>query len=89
MVMPPTPRRIRQAKARHGHLLELVYEQGETVEVDLGPLIAAGGVWAALSAPADFARVKVGPDGRYVEWPGELDLCADALWLQAHQHHTV
>jgi hypothetical protein len=28
----------------------------------------------------------VGEGGRYIEWPGELDFCADALWLQEHAH---
>jgi hypothetical protein len=28
--------------------------------------------------------VHVGERGRSIEWPGEIDFCADALWFEAH-----
>jgi hypothetical protein len=28
--------------------------------------------------------LKIGEGGRWLEWPGEIDICADALWYQAH-----
>ncbi len=68
-----------------GGRLQLTYAAGEVVEVDLTPLIRRGGVFAALADPALFEQVIVGTGGRYVEWPGEVDLCADALWLAAHE----
>ncbi|MDP9352623.1 MAG: DUF2442 domain-containing protein [Chloroflexota bacterium] len=65
--------------------LQLAYRTGEVVEVDLNSLIRQGGVFAALEDPATFAQVTLGTGGRYIEWPGEVDLCADALWLTAHE----
>ena len=29
-----------------------------------------------------FRRAMIGEHGRTLTWPGELDFCADALWLQ-------
>ena len=46
--------------------------------------VAGQGVLAPLADPAFFARVAVGRRGRSLEWPGELDFCADALWFQSH-----
>jgi hypothetical protein len=42
------------------------------------------GVFRALADPTFFARVRVGENGRSLEWPGDLDFCADALWFEAH-----
>jgi hypothetical protein len=42
------------------------------------------GVMAALTDPAIFAQVHVGERGRSLEWPGEIDFCADALWFETH-----
>ena len=47
-------------------------------------VLAGKGVFAPLADPAFFARVAVGRRGRSLEWPGELDFCADALWFEAH-----
>jgi len=46
-------------------------------------LIGKGGL-AALADPKVFAQVKVGERGRSLEWPGEIDFCADALWFETH-----
>jgi hypothetical protein len=42
------------------------------------------GVMSALADPALFAKVRIGEHGRSLEWPGEIDFCADALWFEAH-----
>jgi hypothetical protein len=68
-----------------GGRLHLTYASGGVVEVDLTPMIRRGGVFAALADPALFAQVTLGPGGRYLEWRGEVDLCADALRLAAHE----
>lgn len=64
--------------------LRLTYSDGETIVVDFTLLIQRGGVFAALGDPQFFARVSLGERGRYIQWPGELDFCADALWLEGH-----
>jgi hypothetical protein len=67
-----------QAAAR----LRLTYADGSTVEIDFAPLIQQGGVYTPLADPAFFAQVGIGAGGRFIEWPGGLDFCADALWRQ-------
>ena len=57
---------------------------GAQTVLDVAPLIARGGVFAVLADPALFAAVAVGPRGRSLRWPGDLDLDADALWFEAH-----
>ena len=37
-----------------------------------------------VADPAVFARVNVGQRGRSLEWPGEIDFRADALWFESH-----
>lgn len=79
-------RRIESVTVRGASQLELAFAGREPVVIDLGPLIQRGGVFAALADPVVFGTVRLGPGGRYVEWPDEdVDLCADALWLEATQ----
>lgn len=40
------------------------------------------GVFKSWDDPDFFAQVKIGERGRSLVWPGELDLCADSLWLE-------
>ena len=42
------------------------------------------GVFTAFADPEFFARVTVGERGRSLDWPNEIDFCADALWFEAH-----
>jgi hypothetical protein len=46
--------------------------------------LAGKGVFAAFTDPAFFERVRVGGRGRSLEWPDDIDFCADALWFEAH-----
>lgn len=80
--MLPTIDRI---TVRPNQQLLLQYAGGEEVLVDFQSVIERGGVFASLADPQFFAQVKVGERGRYIEWPGNLDFCADALWQQG-QH---
>lgn len=57
----------------------LRYQDGTEGEVDLSHL-AGKGVFAAWEQEGVFARVKLGSHGQ-IEWPGEVDLCSDALYL--------
>jgi hypothetical protein len=61
------------------------YFGGGEVLFDFKPLVERGGVFAKLADPRFFAQAAVGERGRYIEWPGELDFCADALWEQGRQ----
>ena len=67
-----------------GTKLHLVYSDGENAVVDFQYAIAQGGVFKPLQDPDFFSQVTLGSQGRYIQWPGDLDFCVDALWLQAH-----
>jgi hypothetical protein len=75
---------IKQVQALGGHRLRLLYAHGGVVEKDFAPVIAIGSAFTALSDPDFFTQAKIGAGGRTLEWPGELDFCADALWFEAH-----
>ena len=69
--------------------LDLTFADGTAARVELGPQIAKGGVLSALKDPEVFSGVVIGDGGRFLEWPGGVDLCADALRLAAtHQPDT-
>jgi hypothetical protein len=72
--------KIIDAKPLTGHRLELKYETGETGTVDLSAIVGRG-VFSVWSDPSIFNAVRVTTEGA-VEWPGEIDLCPDALYLQ-------
>ena len=61
------------------HRIWLRYQDGTEGEVDLSHL-AGKGVFAAWDQPGVFDQVKLGPHGQ-LEWPGDLDLCPDSLYL--------
>jgi hypothetical protein len=63
--------------------LTVTWSNGETTTISFRHLVGKG-VFAALAEPDVFARVRVGERGRSLEWPGEIDFCADALWFDAH-----
>lgn len=62
--------------------LRLTFEDGSAKTFSLAPLVRKGGVFAPLAQAAEFRAAKIAPDGRYVEWPNGVDLCADALYLE-------
>jgi hypothetical protein len=63
------------------HLL-LTYDDGQQVVFDFRKIIAEGGVYRQLENQTTFAAVSIGSRGRFIQWPGELEFCADALRLQ-------
>jgi hypothetical protein len=63
--------------------VQLTWANGETTVSHFGHMLGKG-VFAAVGNPAAFAQVRVGDRGRSLEWPGEIDFCADALWFEAH-----
>jgi hypothetical protein len=60
--------------------LFLRFDDGASGEVDLSDL-AGKGVFAALTEPAVFDQVQVTEAGA-AEWPGEIDLCPDSLYIR-------
>ena len=59
--------------------LRLTYSDGVEIVVNLKSLIEKGGVFTILADPQFFAQVTLGECGRYIEWNGLIDFCADAL----------
>ena len=71
---------VRQVRPLKDYLLDLVFENGERRLFDLKPYLQQG-VFARLQNRATFkaARVVAGS----VEWPGEVDLSYDTLYLES------
>jgi hypothetical protein len=80
-----TLQRIAALSPEAGCRLRITYADGFTGVVDLAALAESGGVFARLRDAAYFGQVRIGDDRRYIEWPGELDMCADALRMQAER----
>ena len=72
--------RISEAQALPGYQLQLRYASGECGVVNLSAFVGRG-VFKAWENEAVFNSVRVTDEGA-VEWPGEIDLCPDALYLQ-------
>ena len=70
--------RITRAESLPNFLLELQFDNGESGVVDLSSLVGRG-VFVAWEQPGVFEQVSLTSEGA-VEWPGELDLCPDALY---------
>jgi hypothetical protein len=71
---------ISMVKALPGYRLELQFANGENGLVDLSEFVGRG-VFSAWERPGVFEQVSVTSEGA-VEWPGEVDMCPDALYLR-------
>jgi hypothetical protein len=60
--------------------LRLRYTDGTAGEVDLSRLVGRG-VFQLWADPAAFRRVSIGSGGE-LRWSDEVDLCADALYME-------
>ena len=67
-------------KALPNHRIWLRYDDGIEGEVDLSGL-AGHGVFAPWNDAAFFNAVHLGSHGA-IEWPPDLDLCPDAMYLR-------
>jgi len=73
--------RVEKVSIRKRFVVELVFDDGTSGTVDLGRL-AGRGVFAAWEEPGAFEEVGVGSGGE-LSWACGVDLCADALYLEA------
>ena len=62
------------------HKLKLRYDDGVEGVVDLSAQVGKG-VFKAWEDLEFFNQVRIGDFGQ-VEWPNEIDLCPDALYLE-------
>jgi hypothetical protein len=74
---------LSQVEAIAPTILVLTGEDRSVAEVRLDDLVGRG-MFAPLADPDVFARAHVSADGYAVEWGDGLDLCADSLWMRAH-----
>ena len=71
---------VKQVRPKENYQLEVVFENGEQRCFDVKPYLYRG-VFTRLQNRATFraARVVAGS----VEWPGEIDLSYDTLYLKS------
>lgn len=72
--------KIISAEALAGFRLEIRFDDATTGTVDLSDL-AGRGVFSVWQQPGMFEQVKINDEGA-LQWPGEIDLCADSLYLR-------
>jgi len=63
-----------------GFRLSLRFENGESGIAELSDL-AGRGVLSAWNTPSIFESARVTESGA-VEWPGDIDICGDSLYLR-------
>jgi hypothetical protein len=72
--------RVTEVQPLEPHWLRLWFSDGSVHDVDVGPTLARGGVFAEVYADPDlFAQARVEPGFGTVEWPGPLDLDPEVL----------
>jgi len=71
--------KVKEVIPEPGYRLRLVFNDRRVFVCDLKPVIEQGGVFASLEDERFFSEVKIRGRGRYLEWPGGIDFCADAL----------
>ena len=74
-------KRITTVEPLPGYKLKLRFDDGVEGAVDLSAEVGKG-IFAAWSDPEHFVQVMLAHGGRALAWPGEIDLCADALYLE-------
>ena len=72
---------IVSVKTLPNYRLHLCYDDGVEGEVDLSAEVGKG-VFAGWRDHKHFSSVKISRGGRSLVWPDEIDLCADALYLE-------
>jgi hypothetical protein len=78
--MEPAPRLL-EGKPTEGCKIWLRFEDGTAAEVDFSYLLDFDGVFLPLRDPDHFRRVKVDDSNITIEWPGEVDICPDTVYL--------
>ena len=72
--------RVTKVKPIPGYRLDVEFDDGVHGIVDLSDF-ARVGVFAAWLKPGFFEQVAITSEGA-LTWPGDLDLCPDALYMR-------
>lgn len=73
---------IKHYKVLDNYKVELVFADGAKGVVDFSSK-AGKGVFAGWENYENFRKVSITHNGRALEWEGELDFCADSLYMKA------
>jgi hypothetical protein len=73
--------KIDKVEPLEGFWLRLHFSDGAVKEVDVSDVLRRGSVFAPIREQREvFEQVRVNPDTRTIEWPGEVDLDPDVLY---------
>jgi Protein of unknown function (DUF2442) len=73
--------KIDKVEPLDGFWLRLHFSDGAVKEVDVSEVLSRGSVFAPIREHRDvFEQVRVNPETRTVEWPGEVDLDPEVLY---------
>ena len=73
--------KINHVAPLQGHWLRIEFSDGAVKDVDVGGLLARGGVFADIrDDPHAFEQVRVNAESHTIEWPGGLDLDPEVLY---------
>ena len=72
---------ITEVEPLEGHWIRAAFSDGAIKEIDMGELLSGGGVFAPIHERREvFEQVRVNPETRTVEWPGEVDFDPEVLY---------
>lgn len=72
---------VTEVEPMDGHWIRVTFSDGSVKEIGLSALLSGGGVFAPIHDQRQiFEQVRVNPETRTVEWPGEVDLDAEVLY---------
>jgi hypothetical protein len=73
--------KVNAVEPLEGYWLRLTFSDGAIKDVDVGDILAGGGVFAPICEQRElFERVRVNPESQTIEWPGEVDLDPEVLY---------
>jgi Protein of unknown function (DUF2442) len=73
--------KIDEVEPLDGYRLRISFSDGAVKEVDVGALLAKGGVFTPIHDRREiFEQVRVNPETQTIEWPGEVDLDPEVLY---------
>jgi len=72
---------ITEVEPMEGLAIRATFSDGAVKEIDLSDLLGEGRAFAPIRESREvFERVRVNPESRTVEWPGEVDLDPEVLY---------
>lgn len=78
--------RVTRVEAQDDFTLNVIFQTGERRRFDVTPYLGRG-VFATLRNRSRFRAVRVVAGS--VEWPGEIDLSYDTLYMEGKQNVTA